>query len=542
MQTSRFLGTLAAACLVALSSAATALTGPDITSKLEARFRHDRTGACVVAASVDGKQVARATYCALPRADGGPGLEPAFEIGSITKTMTAFLVADLIDQGKWSLDDPIAKHLPAATVVPQQGKRRILVRDLVTHSSGLPALPSRLRPADPANPFADFSEQDLLASLGEAPLARPIGSQAEYSNFAMMVLSFAVARAYGTEFEAALKSRLLEPAQMQGAFIAKPTAGAKVAVGHTPWGAPTAAWTIAPNLAGVGLVKATLDDMVKYVQAELGSSDTPLSGRMRMTQQPLAHGFGMNWVRATVKGHDLLLHEGGTGGFSALVAMEPARQRAVVVLADTALTDLGGLGDIGLVLLGIDVPLRQPRIAAPIPATLRAAIQGDYELAGLSARIWDDGGHLMGQAAGQAAFELLFDDHGDFYPTMFSALLTPIMTDGKVNAFAWRQGGGVLEGVRKGSRRTASAENPLWKDWAGEYRLAPRFSLRVFEEGGRLKVQGTAQPAIDAEVVEQDRIEIKAVGATVQFNRDGKGAVVSATLRQKGQVLEGRKE
>jgi hypothetical protein len=117
-----------------------------------------------------------------------------------------------------------------------------------------------------------------------------------------------------------------------------------------------------------------------------------------------------------------------------------------------------------------------------------------------------------------------------------------LINDGKVNTFAWRHDGGVVEGVRKGSRRAASAQNPLWKDWAGEYRLTPRFSLRVFEEGGRLKVQGTAQPAIDAEVVEKDRIEIKAVGATVQFNRDDKGAVVSATLTQKGQVLEGRKE
>lgn len=138
---------------MALSSAATAVTDQDITRKLEARFRHDRSGACVGAALVDGKQVARATYCARPHAGGGPGLESAFEIGSITKTMTAFLVADLIDQGKWSLDDPIAKHLPAATAVPRQGERQILVRDLVTHSSSLLALPSRLRPVDPANPL-----------------------------------------------------------------------------------------------------------------------------------------------------------------------------------------------------------------------------------------------------------------------------------------------------------------------------------------------------------------------------------------------------
>jgi len=527
---------------MAWSSTAAAVTDPGLTGRLEARFQNDRTGACVVAAIVEGKQVDRATYCARPRADGGPGIGSAFEIGSITKTMTAFLVADLIDQGKWSLDDPIAKHLPAATRVPRQGERQILVRDLVTHSSGLPALPSRLRPADPANPYADLSEQDLLASLAETPLTRPIGSQAEYSNFAMMVLSLAVARAYGTEFEAALKSRLFEPAQMHGAFISKPPAGVKVATGHTSWGSSTAAWTISPNLAGVGMVKATLDDMVKYVQAELAAGDSPLSNRMRMTQQPIAHGQGMNWSRASVKGHELLLHEGGTGGFSSLVALEPARQRAVVILADTALTDLGGLGDIGLALLGVDVPVRKPRITTPLPAALREAIQGDYDLAGLALRIWDDAGHLMGQAEGQSAFELFFDDRGDLYPATISALLTPIMSDGKVTTFAWRQGGGLLEGVRKGSRRAPSAENPLWKDWAGDYRVAPRFSLRIFEEGGRLKVQGTAQPSFDAEVVGQDRIEIKVVGAAVQFNRDDTGKVVSVTLRQKGQVLEGKKE
>jgi CubicO group peptidase (beta-lactamase class C family) len=136
MHTAPLLRTLAAMGLVALSSTATAVTDQDVGTRLEARFRNDRTGACVVAAVVEGAQVARATYCARPRAEGGPGLDAAFEIGSVTKTMTAFLVADLIDAGKWSLDDPIARHLPPGTPVPRQGERQILVRDLVTHSSG----------------------------------------------------------------------------------------------------------------------------------------------------------------------------------------------------------------------------------------------------------------------------------------------------------------------------------------------------------------------------------------------------------------------
>ena len=46
--------------------------------------------------------------------------------------MTAVLVADLIESGKWSLDDPLAMHLPPGTPVPRQGERQILLRDVGT--------------------------------------------------------------------------------------------------------------------------------------------------------------------------------------------------------------------------------------------------------------------------------------------------------------------------------------------------------------------------------------------------------------------------
>ena len=124
---------------------------PRLATALASRFEGDRTGVCVVAVRIDGNQAERAKFCARTRAaDATPSLGSAFEIGSVTKTMTSILVADLIASGKWSLDDPIAAHLPAGTAVPRQGERQILVRDLLTHTSGLPTLPSRLRSMDPA--------------------------------------------------------------------------------------------------------------------------------------------------------------------------------------------------------------------------------------------------------------------------------------------------------------------------------------------------------------------------------------------------------
>jgi D-alanyl-D-alanine-carboxypeptidase/D-alanyl-D-alanine-endopeptidase len=534
----------AAGTLFALGAGAIAQTADDpaLVAQLKARFENDRTGACVVAAVIEGAQVRRARFCANPKAQRILTDDTVFEIGSVTKTMTAFLVADLIESGAWTLDDPIARHLPAGTVLPRQGERQITVRDLVTHTSGLPALPARMRPADPANPYGTLSEQTLLASLADVTLSRPIGSQAEYSNFGMMVLSLAVARAQGNDFEAALKRKLFDPLGMRSAHVVRAPAGVILAQGHTPAAQATPAWTITPNLAGVGMVRASLNDMIRYAQAQSGAVETPLLKTMQRTQQPLTQGFGMNWLVQAAQGRTLISHEGGTGGFSSLVSLEPAAKRAVVVLADTSLADLGGLSDVAAPLLGLNRPLGKPRVQQPIPESLRTAMQGDWELGGLPMRIRSDSGKLMAQAQGQSAFELFYDSRGDFYPIVTSATLTPVLQDGKVNTFRWVQGGGVVEGVRKGSREAPSATNPAWKDWAGEYQLAPSFSLRVFEEGGVLKIQGTGQPSIPAEVTGTDRIEVKAVGAVVEFSRNAQGAVVSATLRQAGQVIPGQKK
>ena len=512
-----------------------------LQAKLEARFKDDRTGACVAAALIDNGQVVRAKTCAQPRSAAVPGYDSVFEIGSVTKTMTAFLVADLILQGRWSLDDPLAKHLPPGTALPRQGERQILLRDVLTHTSGLPGLPPGFSAKNPSDPYADVNEPALLASLGKVQLTRPIGSQFEYSNFAMMLVSSAVARSYGSDFESALTSHLFVPLKMDGAHVERPRGPRPKATGHLPSGMPTVDWHAANNLAGVGMVRASLDDMVLYAQAHLGHADAALLARLQLTRQPLRGASAMNWMLLTVQSRELVAHEGGTGGFSSLVVLEPKAQRAVVILSDTSLTDLGGLGNLGNALLELDTPPLRPRLAMAPPATLLAAMPGEYQFGGLNAKIWRDGPRLMAQADGQAAFELKYDSAGDFYPAGFSALLTPQWADGKVDRAVWRQGGGLLEVTRKGTQTALTATDLRWKDLAGEYALTPQFKLRVFEEAGVLKVQGSGQAAIAAELTGTDTFTIKAVGAVVEFKRDATGKVSSAVLKQGGQVIEGKR-
>lgn len=506
---------------------------------LRARLDGDRTGACVQAALIEAGSVRRASFCA--RGERAPAADAAFEIGSIAKTMTALLVADLIEQGRWSLDDPIARHLPDGTVLPRQGERQITVRDIVTHSSGLPPLPALMQPARADDPYATLTQRQLLDSLAQVKLARPIGSQPEYSNFAMMVLSLAVANAHGGDLEAALRTRVFGPLKMDGAWIARAPAGQQAAAGHLSTGAPTAPWTIDPALAGVGMVKARLEDMVRYAQGVLQPQGTPLAAAVRRSLQPLAHGFAMNWMVLRPGERTLVAHDGGTGGFSATLMIEPAAGRAVVLLADTALTDLGGLGDVAFTLLGLRDTPTPPRRAVPMPAALRSGLVGDYEVAGMTMSVREREGRMIASIPGQPDFELRADSRGDLYPDNNTALMTPQLQGGRVESFVWRQGGGAFEGRRAGAKREFTARNPDWQPWAGVYALLPGFDLRVFEDNGRLMMQGTGQGAFPVQVTGNDQVENTAVGVRVQFRRNDKGVVIGLVLMQGGQTLQADK-
>ena len=130
------------------TASALAMSENDLRAALEQRFKGDRTGACVAAAVIDNATTASAYFCANPKSQRPYDEHTAFEIGSVTKTMTAALLAEFIASGQVILNDPIAKLLPPGTSVPSFSGREITIGDIVTHTSGLPRLPPQWRMTD----------------------------------------------------------------------------------------------------------------------------------------------------------------------------------------------------------------------------------------------------------------------------------------------------------------------------------------------------------------------------------------------------------
>ena len=255
----------------------------EIASAIKSRVDAKKSTGMVVATIEPDGSSSMAAY-----GDPGPRAQPldansVFEIGSITKVFTAILLADMADRGEVSLDDRVARYLPANTRVPERNGKQITLIDLSTQSSGLPVLPDNLRPADPLNPYADYTPKQLLDFLGRYQLTRDIGSEYEYSNLGVGLLGYVLSSRVGMTYESLVKERILTPLGMeQSGITLTPWMREHLARGHNAQGSVTSNWD-AQTLEGAGGLRSTMQDMLKFASANLDSSGDRLRRVMRQT-------------------------------------------------------------------------------------------------------------------------------------------------------------------------------------------------------------------------------------------------------------------
>jgi len=130
-----------------------------------------------------------------------PGGDTVYEIGSITKTFTATLLADAVLSGRFTLDTPIGDLLPDFKI-PERSGKKITLGEIGTQYSALPRMPSNFAPNNPGNPYADYDSEKLRAFLGGYQLPRDPGTAFEYSNLAFGLLGYALAESAHTTYDA----------------------------------------------------------------------------------------------------------------------------------------------------------------------------------------------------------------------------------------------------------------------------------------------------------------------------------------------------
>lgn len=492
-----------------------------------------------------------------------------YEIGSITKTFTATLLADEVLKGKMKLDDPAQKYLPKSVHMPMYEGQSITLGHLSDHTSSLPRMPDNFDPADPMNPYADYTEKNLYDFISNCTLTRPIGSEYEYSNLAMGLLGQIVAREANTSYEELMISKIAKPLQMNETKITLDDHMKKnLAYGYAG-GEQVKNWDL-PAMAGAGAIRSSTSDLVKYVSAQMDLTKTSLHDAIMLTHQPRhnkagGNAIGLNWAIDDIKGHKIINHGGATGGYRAFVAFTD--QMGVVVMTNCDMD----IEDIGVHLLVPEVPLHEikPKVVTWIKEDIdKNGVDGledrfekmkmekgsEYDIN--ENEINTLGYFYMGEKKDLKAATAIFAINMKEFPSSFNvydSYAEALMNAGK-NEDAIRYYKKSLElnpgntnGVEMLAKmgvvyevKTPEVDETLLATYDGTYELAPGFNIVITHQGSRLFGQATGQQQFELFPKSTSEFYLKVVEASVAFAKNDKGEM-GLTLYQNGAVMPGKK-
>ncbi|MEV8001634.1 serine hydrolase domain-containing protein [Streptomyces parvus] len=269
----------------------------------------------------------------------------AYELGSASKPYAGLLLARLVAQGRVRYEDRAADLLaPGFPVHP--AVRRITLRHLLTHTSGLPGLPADFYPqAVPrwsTDPYGGYpADRVVRAFLRARPRHRP-GTRWRYSNFAVSVLGHTLAAATGTPWEVLLHQQVLAPLGLDATRV-RPGPDGTDAVGHRRDGTPVPALDTG-GFTAAGAVRATPLDLLTFLEAHVGGANSPtdssLAAALTEVTRPVlrrgrrhAHTHTLTWFHHPSPYGPVLFHAGATLGQQAFLGFRPGTGLAVAATA-----------------------------------------------------------------------------------------------------------------------------------------------------------------------------------------------------------------
>ncbi|MGK8206554.1 class C beta-lactamase [Burkholderia cenocepacia] len=360
----RFVATLlVAGCAAATAGRAAAFTPDDVRQAVdrtvEPLMKQYEIPGMAIGVIADGRPHVF-DYGVMSTQTGQPvAADTLFEIGSVSKTLTATLAADAQERGELSLTDPVSRYVPA---LQRRPFGRVTLVELGTHTAG--GLPLQV-------PDTIRDEAGLMRYLDAWQPAYAPGTRRTYSNVSVGMLGWITAKAAGGDFSTLMTQRLFAPLGMTHTYIDLPDARmADYAQGYAKDGKPVrmtggALWREAYG------VRTTAADLLRFVQANLGRADTPpqlrraierthagyvraapLTQDLIWEQYPypvalptLLEGNGMKMIVDATPASELkppqpprqdvwINKTGSTNGFSTYVAFIPAKRVGIVMLAN----------------------------------------------------------------------------------------------------------------------------------------------------------------------------------------------------------------
>lgn len=266
--------------------------------------------------------------------------ETVFEIGSVSKQITAAAIMLLVEDGKIDLDEKISKYLPDT---PEAWKD-VTVRHLLTHTSGIQSY-TRLGGFELSK---RYKVGDLIKELGQHSLEFEPGSSYRYSNSGYSLLGYVIESASGKSYWEFLRERIFNPLKMNSTADRDPQFIIRNRATGYEWenGRLVGRDYELTDLFSAGAIVSTVGDLAKW--------DIALRGETLLSKESKAeswkpyklnngkeNSYGLGWNITEFRGQKLLRHGGQTAGFAANISRYTDADLSVIVLTNLGTQGLG---------------------------------------------------------------------------------------------------------------------------------------------------------------------------------------------------------
>ncbi len=301
-----------------------------IQQKLDSIYQLNTVPGMLVASSVKGKHQFFTVGVADKKTNLPFTAETQFEIGSISKTFTAFLLESLLQENGIADTSLITEFLPDS-LTKNKAIASIQLLHLLNHTSGLPRLPENIGiPVDRLQPYANYDKEQLYYYLSKTE-PKTFGRIA-YSNLGVGLAGVIAENISKKSYEQLLSQYINSPFQLKHTGIQSAKRMPK-ATGY--FGNETATYWDMSVLVGAGGIKSDANDVLRYLDFIASNQSLPViqSVLKKTTQLNKQIAISKAWHTIEKDGATLLYwHNGGTYGFSTFAAFNPTTQNGVVVV------------------------------------------------------------------------------------------------------------------------------------------------------------------------------------------------------------------
>jgi CubicO group peptidase (beta-lactamase class C family) len=354
----RWCGRLLAVCVLGIATHAAALSAaelPDADAVMLPLMSTDNVPGAALAMVKDGNIVLEKGYGFRDLATQAPVTTATlFNIGSISKSFTALGIAQLVDRHQAELDVPVIRYLPDLRLNDPQAAQAMTLRQLLSHSSGLPAdeqWPDHVPP----------TREGIIGEFAGMAITAPPGARFQYCSRCIVLAAYILERIAGQSWEAYTRAQIFEPLGMNTASFGP--RGLEEASDHAqpyrhdanlgqvpvPWARLQYLEPLAPG----GGIDASVDEMTRYALLQLG--DGTAFGHQIVSMQMLAElhrqeiavgddwmpsaraenlHYALGWFTADINGARVVYHFGDNPGFRAAIALVPSAKAGVVILTN----------------------------------------------------------------------------------------------------------------------------------------------------------------------------------------------------------------